>query len=349
MKEKVFKSNLRECCGALTDLSLLMKGGYWLMLVVLPLILCACSKLTGDKTTTTPKQTLEERAKLDALYNPPLPKPKIDLDKEVPLENLVSQGDVLLQAGQYEGSLFNYYQVLKKEPNKHDIRYKVGVILLLSNNLGAAKQELATVLAHQPEMVEAHEALGVVFLREGNYEDAEKEFRYVLSNEPNRHKTRYLISIAYLQGGKTPQAIAELRQILQREPNNFMALVNLGRAYYRQKDYKQSLDWLKRAQALKPEDKKVHYYLGLSLGSMKMYSEALEAYLKAGDEAQAYNNIGVHYFMDKQFVEAAKFFQRALELSPTFYQEAKENLDRAMDRMQSEPRDQGKQSAISNQ
>lgn len=349
MKEKVFKSNLRECYGALTDLSRFMKGGCWLVLFVLPLILCTCSKLTGDKTQTTPQKTLEERAKFDALYNPPPPKPKVDLDKEVPLENLVSQGDGLLQAGQYEGSLFNYYKVLEKEPNKHDIRYKVGVILLLANNLEGAKKELATVLAHQPEMVEAHEALGVVFLRGGNYEDAEKEFRYVLSNAPTRQKTRYLISIAYLQGGKTPQAIAELRQVLQREPNNFMALVSLGRAYYRQKDYKQSLDWLKRAQALKPEDKKVHYYMGLTLGSMKMYPEALESYLKAGDEAQAYNNIGVHYFMDKQYVEAAKFFQRALELSPTFYQEAKENLNRAMDKMQSEPGDQGKQPAIINQ
>jgi tetratricopeptide (TPR) repeat protein len=72
----------------------------------------------------------------------------------------------------------------------------------------------------------------------------------------------------------------------------------------------------------------------MALAGAKRYAEALQAFLKAGDEAQAYNNIGVHYFMDGQYEEAAKCFQRALELRPTFYQEAKVNLNRALERLQ---------------
>jgi tetratricopeptide (TPR) repeat protein len=61
--------------------------------------------------------------------------------------------------------------------------------------------------------------------------------------------------------------------------------------------------------------------------------------MKSGDEAQAYNNIGVHYFMDGQYEEAAKCFQRAIELRPTFYEEAKTNLQRALEKLQATRKD----------
>ena len=56
--------------------------------------------------------------------------------------------------------------------------------------------------------------------------------------------------------------------------------------------------------------------------------------MKAGDEAQAYNNIGVYCFMDGQYEEAAKCFQHAIEIRPIFYQEAKSNLQRALEKLQ---------------
>ena len=62
--------------------------------------------------------------------------------------------------------------------------------------------------------------------------------------------------------------------------------------------------------------------LGQALAAQKQYPQALDAFMKAGDEAQASNNIGVFYFMDGLYEEAAKCFQRAMELRPTFYEEA---------------------------
>jgi tetratricopeptide (TPR) repeat protein len=74
--------------------------------------------------------------------------------------------------------------------------------------------------------------------------------------------------------------------------------------------------------------------LGQALAKQKQYPQALTAFLKAGDEAQAYNNIGVYYFMDGKYEEAAKCFQRAIEIRPIFYQEAKTNLQKALEKLQ---------------
>ena len=96
------------------------------------------------------------------------------------------------------------------------------------------------------------------------------------------------------------------------------------------------LQWLKKAKAIAPDNPKVNYRLGMVLAEQKKFPEALEAFRKAGDEAQAFNNIGVYYYLDHRYDEAAHCFQKALELKPTFYQEAKANLDKALARLQEE-------------
>jgi len=45
--------------------------------------------------------------------------------------------------------------------------------------------------------------------------------------------------------------------------------------------------------------------------------------------------------MEGQYEDAAKCFQRALELRPTFYQEAKTNLQRALEKLQETRKDGG--------
>ena len=107
----------------------------------------------------------------------------------------------------------------------------------------------------------------------------------------------------------------------------------LGQAYMQMKKYQEAVNSLKKGQALAPQDQKVNYQLGMALAAQKRYPEALEAFLKAGDEAQAYNNIGVHYFGDGRYEEAAKCFQKAIDLRPTFYQEARNNLQRALEKL----------------
>jgi Flp pilus assembly protein TadD len=108
-----------------------------------------------------------------------------------------------------------------------------------------------------------------------------------------------------------------------------------------QKDYPHAVACLKQTQTLAPKNQKVNQLLGQSLAAQKQYPQALDAFIQAGDEAQAYNNIGVFYFMDERYEEAAKCFQRAIELRPTFYQEAKTNLQRALEKMQETRKDGG--------
>ena len=305
-----------------------------LLILALAFPLSQCSQ---KQDQVVRKLKPEEAAKLEAAYGmwPDSKKrPAILEQQKIPEDRLESLGDISLRSRDYDSSLLNYAKILKEDPERYDIRYKVGVILFLRGQLEQAKQELALVLLNRPEMLEAHEALGLVYLQEKNYQQAISEFQTVLATEPRRAKTRHLLGLAFLEAGQTARAITELRQAAVLEPGQIPTQVALGKAYIQQKDYQQAVTILQRAQAAAPNNPKVNYQLGMALASLKRYPEAMEAFMRAGDEAQAYNNIGVHYYMEGRFEEAAKCFQRALELRPVFYDEAKVNLQRALEKLQ---------------
>jgi tetratricopeptide (TPR) repeat protein len=283
-----------------------------------------------------------EAAKLAEAYDPLSTRPTSRLaGQEIPPERLEALGDLAMQNRNYDQSLVSFLQILKDQPENYELRYKVGVIFLLSGQWEAARRELARVLLKQPDMLAAHEALGLVHLQEKQYPLALEEFRQVSALEPNRARTRYLMGVTHLMAGQNREAISVLTAAAALDPRHVPTLTALGQACFQVKDYNQAISWLKKGQSLAPEQRKLNYHLGMALAAVKRYPEALQAFLKTGDEAQAYNNIGVHYFMEGQYEEAAKCFQRALELRPTFYQEARVNLNRALERLR-----QAKQDAI---
>ncbi len=284
-----------------------------------------------------------------SVLSDPTAKPAVDpwtklkqsrADKEgLSPDRLEALGEIALQSGDYESSMINFMEILKNNPQRYDLHYKVGVIFLMTGQSEAARQELALVLVHCPEMLKAHEALGVVHLQEKKYPLAIGEFQLVLSQDPTRVKSRHLLGVAYLESGQTDKAVTELRRAVELDRRQVASYVALGQAYTKAKDYRQAIAVLKQGLSLEPNNQKLNYQLGMALAGEKHYPEALQAFMKAGDEAQAYNNIGVHYFVAGQYEDAAKCFQRALELRPTFYDEAKANLQRALEKLQESRQD----------
>jgi tetratricopeptide (TPR) repeat protein len=310
-----------------------------LLVLALPLLLSHCSK-KSKPISAVQGFTPDQSEQFQALHQPwgdQKPRPL----EQVPEDRLEALGDLALKNRNFGNSLVNYLQILQEHPERYDLHYKVGVLFLLSGKLEPAQKELALVLVHQPQMLQAHEAMGLVHLQGKNYPLAIEEFQFVLAQDPARAKTQYLLGVTYLESGRPDHAILALKMAIRDDPRQLSAYISLGQAYLQQKKYAQAAATLKQALTLAPQNKKVNHLLGRALAAQKQYPQALEAFLKAGDEAQAYNNIGVFYFMDGRYEEAAKCFQRALELRPTFYQEAKTNLQRALEKMQETRKDGG--------
>jgi tetratricopeptide (TPR) repeat protein len=308
------------------------------LVLTLPCLTSQCAK-KGSGVPAVRSLGLDEKAQLQAHYDPAWSERQSKSGEELPEDRLEALGDLALKNRNFESSLINYLQILQKNPERYDLHYKLGVIFLLSGKLEAAQKELALVLVHRPDMLQAHEALGLVFLQGKQYPLAIDEFQYVLAQDSRRAKTYHLLGVTFLESGRPDRAVQALKTATTLNPRQLSSLIALSKAYLARKEYRQAAASLKQALALAPQSQKVNHLLGLALAGQKQYPQALEAFMKAGDEAQAYNNIGVYYFMDGQYEEAAKCFQRAIELRPTFYQEAKTNLQRALEKLQETRKD----------
>jgi tetratricopeptide (TPR) repeat protein len=308
--------------------------GLVILVLCLPLIShCSKKEPSGPQIRTlTPEEAARIAPPLDAYASRPRRDTK--MDEEIPPERQEAMGDLLMKSKEYEGSLLRYVQILQKNPERHDIRYKVAVVLLLKGQSKEAGQELNKILAAQPDMLEAREALAMVYLQEKDYKPAIQEFRTVLQQDRNRAQTHHLLGVAYLMANQPRDAIRELETANSLNPKNLSTYAALGQAYNRLKDYQKAYTWLKKGESINPNHSKINYQIGMALAGLKRYDEAFVAFTKSSDEAQAYNNIGVYYFVDGQYGLAAKCFQKAMELRPTFYQEAKNNLDRALEKLQ---------------
>lgn len=301
---------------------------YIALILALPLLLGSCAKPHVDAAKA------DLTAKLQETTNDYQKARKKKSDKDaLPPERLEAMAQVALQSGDYEASLINFLEILKDNPERYDLHYKVGVLFLLNGQLEAARNELALVLVHRPDMLQAHEALGMVHLQEKKYPQALEEFQSVLAQDPRHVEARHLLGITFLEMGQPAKAIVELKRVVAVDRRHLPSYIALGQAYNEMKDYRQAISSLKQGIGLNPKNQKLNHQLGMALAGEKRYNEALEAFMKSGDEAQAYNNIGVHYFVAGQYEEAAKCFQRAIELRPVFYSEAKTNLQRALEKL----------------
>lgn len=304
-------------------------------LCLLPLLPCACLTTKSSKNPAFRGLNASEASRL-ADQNDSGWKNRKSLQPEMEdsPENLSEMAEISLQDGDYQKSIYNYSKILAKTPDRHDIRYKLGLTLLLAGNLEEAKKELAEVLLHKIDMAEAHDALGLIFLKENKIAPAQQEFRSALALDANRYQSHYLLGEAFMRGKQYSQALSEFKAASAITPRSARIMSAIGWSFYKLKDYDQSLQWLKKAKASDPENSTLNHRLGMVLAEQKKFPEALEAFRKGGDEAQAFNNIGVYYYLDHRYDEAARCFQKALELRPTFYEEAKSNLDRALSKLQ---------------
>jgi tetratricopeptide (TPR) repeat protein len=292
----------------------------------------SCARKANNMSVQNLK--MKEIARLQEAYDHVTPKPEPGAKEELSPERREALGDLLLERKEYEGSLVHYLQLLKAEPQRTDIRYKVAVLLLLSGQTQAARQELTTVLAAKPQMLEAKEALGLTYLEEKQYPQAIRLFQEVLNQDSTRVKTRHFLGSAYLAQDNPREAIRVMERASYQSGKNVGFLATLGQAYLKVKDYNRALLYLQKGHSLDPKNKKINLNIGMALAGLKQYPEAFEAFKRGGDEAQAYNNIGVHYYLDGRYEDAAKCFQKALDLRPTFYGEAKTNLQRALEKLQ---------------
>lgn len=237
--------------------------------------------------------------------------------------------DDLVLHGHLVEAFMQYENLLRKHPGNSRLLYKRGLVYLVKNHNAKALADFREALKKDPGNALIHQGAGQALYKMNHLNEAQKEFELALKADGKLWISHDFLGIIYDDQKRSDLSAAQYKAAIALKPDWGEAYNNLGVSYCLRGDYKNAVAAFDEAIDKGFSSRKVGNNLGLALCHLGKDREALQAFQRSGDEAQAYNNLGVYYLMEGNYREAANDFERAIRLRPGFYAQASENLKKA--------------------
>ncbi|MDD3311546.1 tetratricopeptide repeat protein [Pseudodesulfovibrio sp.] len=240
-------------------------------------------------------------------------------------------GDGFLRRGNSEMAFVHYNKALEKDPENLGVRIKKGDLLVTKGLDEQALAEYLHVLQKEPDHAIANEAAGSVYFRAGLYAEAETHLSRAVDGNPMLWKAQNYLGNLYDRQGRYEDARAHFLRALELHQGQFKDEIynNLGVVQIALKQYGDAVNSFRYALKNGGVSPRTYNNLGLALARQGRLVEALEAFKYAGGESRANNNLGYVLLADGRAAESVPYFERAVELAPSYYVKAAENLKRA--------------------
>lgn len=127
--------------------------------------------------------------------------------------------------------------------------------------------------------------------------------------------------LALMEGGKHDLAIAKFEELLKSQSDNIDALYGLASSYFEKKEFRKSLEYASRAAEYESDYlQSLYTILGSNFDMLRQPEQAIEAYRKGivlfPDSYLLHYNLGITMISTKLYSEAAASFKRSIELEP---------------------------------
>ncbi|HWY08613.1 MAG TPA: tetratricopeptide repeat protein [Candidatus Acidoferrales bacterium] len=181
--------------------------------------------------------------------------------------------------------------------------------------LSAAKQ--AQTL--NDKLPEVHFSLGSVYAATGQTTQAVAEAKRALELAPNSDEAYRRLGKAYLAAGQKDQAIRALEKAVEMNPYYWVNPNELASAYYTMGDFDKAIKSYQQVTNLEPQNPIGFLNLGAAYENMGRFEESLvplETAMKLDPQPTTISNLGTSLFYLHRYAEAAKLFEKAVELNP---------------------------------
>ncbi len=188
-------------------------------------------------------------------------------------------------------------------------------------SLWAQKATLAAQTAERlsNNLPEVHLSLGSVYSVTGKNTQAVAELKRALELAPNSDEAYRNLGEAYKADGQSDEAIAAYQKAVAANSYNWLNHIALGKGYLELGDTAKALPEFQKVTELAPDNP-----LGFGdIGSVYMregkWSEAIAEYQKSlalAPGADTYSNLGTGYFFLKNYDQATKMYEKAVEMTP---------------------------------
>ena len=226
-------------------------------------------------------------------------------------------GDIHYKQNNFDKSLWYYFSSLDRNFDPKALN-RLGTNIFLLNNNSVAEKVLTNLLAHDPKYVAGYLSLGLVYEQSKKLDKAIDCYKAAIKIDPKEIKAYLSLAALYKQDQNYEGAIKVYQQGMINNPSNHFILSNLGNLFYLQHKYEDAIISHQRAIKAKPDSHVVHFNFANTLLNAGKYSEAIEMYKKTIALNPRFNrskiNLGTTLLSMSNFEEGFKeYFHRIYE------------------------------------
>lgn len=264
----------------------------------------------------------------------------------------IQKGDMALHSGNSDVALYEYVRALVEDSRDIQLYYKVGILHESRHNVDLATLAYQRALELEPDFVLGLERMGKIKLAKRQYADARVFFEKTIAVDRLRiDSLNETATVSPDLAGKgvdhhSPfhaytgmgviedlsknhqSALAYYHKALLIRPDSAAAESNLGYSHYLSENLEKAESHFKRAISKDKSYGKAWRNLALIYVRKGKYTQAVNLLIEhSKDEPAAYNTVGYICMMDGKYEQAEKFFNRAIDLSPVYFEIAVQNRD----------------------
>jgi Flp pilus assembly protein TadD len=250
------------------------------------------------------------------------------LDPKVEARQFQAAGQAAARAGQHEVALAEYVKALSIEPRNAELHFLAAQSQVALSKVSTASLTFRRVLVLQPDHAGALEGLGLLMLQQSQHEAARQLLEKALVQDTKAWRS--LNGLGTLADLRREHAVAQnyYARALLLNQGSPMLLSNLGYSKYLAGQTAEARSLFERAVSIDPQYNQGWSNLGLVYVRQGLPREAMNAFTRTMPEAQAAYTAGYLCMLDNRLTDAEQMFQRAIDLSPSYYAEAQEGLAR---------------------
>jgi predicted O-linked N-acetylglucosamine transferase (SPINDLY family) len=237
------------------------------------------------------------------------------------IDELLSQGTRLHQAGRLAEADQIYRQVLAADPRHPHALHQFGLLALQAGQFDAAIELIGQAIRVDRSQPVFHANLGEAYRHTNRPVQAAESYRYALKLNPTLAAVYVLLGTLLNDQGEPAAAETPLREAVRLQPDNARARSLLGLALERQNKFKDAEACFRRV-ARDEDSAQAHSHLASVLQSQQRDDEAIVEYEAAiardPGHAESHNNLGTIYKTRLQLAEAERHFLATVTANPTF-------------------------------
>jgi len=262
-------------------------------------------------------------------------------------KELFDQGVELEQRGELDKALYHYVQILQDEPDNAPVLMRIAHIHDRRGNKSIASRVYLEALEMDPTLTYAHQGLGIIKLDQRKYKQAQSYLQQAISLDQKRlSETKEKKEAGYyaldnnspIKSYNASGIIEDMNRnydlartyyqlSLGANENSARILSNIGYSYYLTGQLNLAERYYRKAIDVNANFKRAWTNLGLVYVRKGQYNRAIKTFKQVMSEFAAYNDLGYFIMLDGELDDAEYFFQKAIDLSPSYYQKAYSNLE----------------------